>query len=72
MSRSRGLTRGHRACSLAAHARGIVARVERPKRRATYEDLMEVPDDESVRAEPFDAVELHLGRWWMPRSAAAT
>jgi len=28
--------------------------------------------DESVRAEPFDAVELHLGRWWMPRSAAAT
>jgi Uma2 family endonuclease len=28
--------------------------------------------DESIRAEPFDAVELQLGRWWMPRSAAAT
>ena len=27
--------------------------------------------DEAVRAEPFDAVELRLGRWWMPRNPAA-
>ena len=27
--------------------------------------------DDAVRAEPFDAVELQLGRWWMPRSPAA-
>ena len=26
--------------------------------------------DDAVRAEPFDAVELRLGRWWMPRKAA--
>jgi hypothetical protein len=26
--------------------------------------------DDAVQAEPFDAVELRLGRWWMPRSAA--
>ena len=24
--------------------------------------------DDVVRPEPFDAVELQLGRWWMPRS----
>ena len=24
---------------------------------------------ETVRAEPFDAVELSLGRWWMPKTA---
>jgi len=27
--------------------------------------------DDAIRAEPFDAVELRLGRWWMPRSPAA-
>jgi Uma2 family endonuclease len=27
--------------------------------------------DDAVRAEPFDAVEVRLGRWWMPRCAAA-
>ncbi len=27
--------------------------------------------DEAVRAEPFDAVELRLGRWWAPASTAA-
>ena len=26
--------------------------------------------EDTVRAEPFDAVELRLGRWWMPRNAA--
>jgi hypothetical protein len=25
--------------------------------------------EDAVRAEQFDAVELRLGRWWMPRSA---
>ena len=26
--------------------------------------------DDPIRAEPFDAVDLRLGRWWMPRSPA--
>jgi Uma2 family endonuclease len=26
--------------------------------------------EDTVRAEPFDAVELQLGRWWMPRPLA--
>ena len=26
--------------------------------------------DDAVRAEPFDAIELRLRRWWMPRSTA--
>jgi hypothetical protein len=26
--------------------------------------------DDPVRAEPFEGVELRLGRWWMPRSTA--
>src|SRR5262249_46274066 len=39
-----GLVRGNVACSPVRHAHGIVACVERPKRRATYGDLMEVSD----------------------------
>jgi hypothetical protein len=27
--------------------------------------------DDRVRAEPFDAVELGLGRWWLPTAAEA-
>lgn len=40
------------------------------KRRATYEDLMAVPDlsthgdEEVVQAEPFDAIELDLTSLW--------
>jgi len=53
-----------------------------PKRRATYEDLMQVPDtkvaeivvvthagDEAARIEPFDQVEMRLARWWPPAEA---
>jgi Uma2 family endonuclease len=27
--------------------------------------------DDAARAEPFESVELHIGRWWMPRTAAS-
>src|SRR5262249_30281524 len=43
-TRSSAAANRHAPCSLPPHGRAIVRDVERPKRRATYEDLMEVPD----------------------------
>jgi hypothetical protein len=39
--------------------------MEPARRRATYTDASTHGGDERVRAEPFDAVELNLARWWL-------
>jgi len=41
--------------------------VKPARRHATYEDLCNVPEQLGagpVRAEPFEAVELDMRRWW--------
>ena len=40
----------------AVASRVIVAGVSAPRRRATYADVV---------AEPFDTVQVHVGRWWI-------